>query len=292
MPGLDFISEGIAYEVERDILKNSGKSEVAVDLGTPSFPYLAYGPLLESIAGKEIPSDQRLLLGAMALLTRVPSAALNNLCELYRYGEGTAAWQLFEHMVKNIIQGFKGYADYVATSIIPMFYNILDKSDILVAGMQVYERLITKGLDTRNRNPFLEDAFLKNKMDVVGFNKVAAKYLERMVFQEKPFGSAEISWIGEPGSVVSMPQHMHDAFAALQSCIHYVQQHFASEELKVSRRPLGQVKCPYSGACAVEVDRGRPQACRSAPWKSPADEHPTKCVYQVGVEAFYQTVTT
>lgn len=111
-----------------------------------------------------------------------------------------------------------------------------------------------------------------------------------MIFQEKPFGEAEISWIGEKGSVVSMPAHMHDAFAALQSCIHYVQQHFASDVLQVSRRPLGQVRCAYSGACSVEVDRGHSQACKSEPWKSQTDEPFLKCVYQVGVEAFYHTI--
>ncbi|OSN63085.1 hypothetical protein BV349_04633 [Pseudomonas syringae pv. actinidiae] len=290
LPSLDFISEGIAYEIERDILKRSGKSSIEVDLGTPSFPYLAYGPLLESLVGRAIPSDERLFLGAMALLTRVPSAALNSLCRLHHYEEDTLASHTFQDMVHRIIQDFKGYSDYVTTSIIPTLYGVLGTSDILEAGMQVYERLITKGLETRARNPFLESAFLDNKMDVIGFNKVAAKYLERMTFQEKHFGEAEISWIGEKGSVVSMPAQMHDAFAALQSCIHYVQQHFASDVLQVSCRPLGQVQCPYSGACSVEVDRGHPQACKSEPWKSQADEPLLKCVYQVGVEAFYQTI--
>ncbi|RRV55504.1 hypothetical protein EGJ15_24385 [Pseudomonas sp. p99-361] len=290
LPGLDFISEGIAYEVERDILKKSGKSAVEVDLSTPSFPYLAYGPLLESIVGRAIPSDERLFLGAMALLTRVPSAALNNLCKLHHDGEGTKAAQAFEVMVAGIVKNFKDYSDYVISSIIPMLYGVFGASDVLNAGMQVYERLIVKGLKTRLRNSFLESAFLNNKMDVTGFNKVAAKYLERMTFQEKPFGEAEISWVGEEGSVVSMPAHMHDAFAALQSCIHYMQQHFASHVLQVSRRPLGQVRCPYSGACSVEIDRGNPQACKYEPWQSNVDESLPKCVYQVGVEAFYQTL--
>jgi hypothetical protein len=65
MPGLKFITEGIAYEIERDIKMRWGISATEVDLSTPAYPYLMYGPLLEYLAGTKLSSKERIATGLL-----------------------------------------------------------------------------------------------------------------------------------------------------------------------------------------------------------------------------------
>jgi hypothetical protein len=292
VPGLDFITEGIAYEIERDIRKRAGTSEYEVDLMTPSYPYLAFAPLVDQLAGRKLPSDERVFIGSVALLTSNPSASMTNICELHKFGEGTKQGKILEQMVGNIISGFAQYAEYVRVAIIPMFYSIFSGSPILVKGMEVYEKLILTALNSRLKHPLLELSFLRETMDKEGFEKIALNLLERVIFQGKPGFASEIKWIGRPGSVASYSSDMHEAFAVLQACIHYVQQHFKINRLE-TRESLKPTSCPFRGACKVEQDSGQPDICGSRPWLAEScEEIKEKCVYQAGIEAFKATVAS
>lgn len=285
-PGLDFITEGIAYEIDRGIRIHAGVSRFVVDTATPAFPYLAFGPLLEFLAGGEVPSDQRVILGTLALLAPSPSVALTSLSELQGCEEGTSGAALFTAIVNDISNGFSNYSELFRDWHIPMFYKIFAGSEILSKGMQVYEKLMLKGLDSRRQRQFMELDFLRIPMTVKNFNNITAKLLERVVFQRKLGAELEIRWEGAKGSVVTMSADMHEAFAVLQSCIHYVQQHLQDKRLE-TQAPLRPAQCPFSGACTVEHSAGNPEICRSTPWEvKNIGEDGSVCTYQAGVDAF------
>jgi hypothetical protein len=286
MPGLDFITEGIAYEIERDIRKRAGTSAFEVDANTPSFPYLAYGPLLEFLAGGKVSSDERVIIGTMALLATSPSVALTSLSKLQGREEGTLGAAVFTTIVKDILEGFDNYSEYFCETLIPMFYQVFSGSEILTKGMQVYEKLILKGLNSRRERQCLELAFLREHMNIKNFNNIAATLLERVVFQGKPDSAIEIRWEGGKESVVTMSPDMHEAFAILQSCIHYVQQHLTNGGLE-TKKPLRSTPCPFSGACTVEHAAGGPEVCRSRPWDAKnIAKNSALCTYQAGINAF------
>lgn len=290
LPGLDFITEGIAYEIERAIRIKGGESRYEVDLDTPSFPYLAYGPLVESIAGRELSSDVKVFIGSMALLTSNPSAALYNLSELHKYADGTPQSKILEAYVNNIVYQFEEYAEYVRSSIIPMFRNIFSKSSVLDRGMQVYERLIIKALASRIKYKCIELAFLNQPMDEKGFTNASVNILERIIFQGKPNFASEIKWVGQKGSVASMPREMHEAFSVLQASIHYAQHHLTATHIETTER-LMETACPFTGACTVEHDAGRPDACRRTPWSAKSSgDIKVLCTYQAGIEALQLTL--
>lgn len=285
-PGLDFITEGIAYEIERDIRIRAGVAESEADTHTPGFPYLAFGPLLEFLAGCEVPADQRVVLGTLALLAPSPSVALTSLSQLQRYEEGTSGAVMFTAIVNDILDGFENYSGLFRDRHIPMFYKIFEGSELLSKGLQVYEKLLLKGLDVRRQRQFLELAFLREPMTIKNFKNIAANLLERVVFQGKPGGELEIRWEGAEGSVVDLPADMREAFAVLQSCIHYVQQHLKDTRFE-TQEPLRPTPCPFSGACTVESMAGKPEVCRSTPWEvENIAQDGTVCIYQAGVDSF------
>jgi hypothetical protein len=94
MPGLKFITEGIAYEIERDIKMRWGISATEVDLSTPAYPYLMYGPLLEYLAGTKLSSKERIAIGLYHCATS-PSVVLTSLSKLTSRKPGTLGATLF-----------------------------------------------------------------------------------------------------------------------------------------------------------------------------------------------------
>lgn len=290
LPGLDFITEGIAYEIERAIRMKAEESRHEVDLGTPDFPYLAYGPLVESIVGRKVSSEVKVLIGSTALLTSNPSAALYQLCELHKYEDGTPQAEFRKVYINNIEHQFEQYAEYVRTNILPMFKRMFSKSAVLAKGMQVYERLIIQALVSRIHYKCIELIFLNEPMDEKGFTSAVMKILERIVFQGKPNFASEIKWVGHKGGVASMSHDMHEAFSVLQASIHYAQHHLTATHIETKER-LKETACPFTGACTVEHDAGRPEACRRTPWaaKSSGDIK-VLCTYQAGIEALQSTI--
>lgn len=290
MPGLKFITEGIAYEIERDIKMRWGISAAKVDLSTPAYPYLMYGPLLEHLAGTKLTSKERIAIGLLSLLATSPSVVLTSLSKLTSRKPGTLGATLFTAIEQSTLEGFESYSTHFIDDLIPMIYKVLSGSEILTKGMEVYEALILKGLQSRTKHSALEIAFLVDKMDIETFDYIAGNLLERVIFQKKPDSALEIRWVGNEKRVEQMTRDMHEAFAVLQSCIHYVQQHLKSNRLE-TRQSLNPTPCPFKGACTVEQAAGNPQVCRSNPWGAyNLGENSVPCVYQAGVDAFKSLV--
>jgi len=65
--GYSFVTEGIAYEVDRGIRHLQGAAEDTLDDGVPSYPYLTYGKLVDSWVGRPTTPEERVMLGNAAL---------------------------------------------------------------------------------------------------------------------------------------------------------------------------------------------------------------------------------
>ena len=63
--GYDFISEGIAYEVDREVRRNNDPSIVDPDSGIPLYPYLAYRQVVDHFVGRPTAALERIELGSL-----------------------------------------------------------------------------------------------------------------------------------------------------------------------------------------------------------------------------------
>ena len=79
--GYNFISEGIAYEAEREVRRFSSSRQSDLDHGVLPYPYLIYGALIDALVGRKSTPQERIDLGVFALLTTSPGASLIALCE-------------------------------------------------------------------------------------------------------------------------------------------------------------------------------------------------------------------
>ncbi|MBT2787787.1 MULTISPECIES: hypothetical protein [unclassified Halomonas] len=65
--GLSFITEGVAYEVEREMRRLSGIPDNDLDLHVPIFPYLAYRKAIRNWSGRDLQAHDLIAIGITAL---------------------------------------------------------------------------------------------------------------------------------------------------------------------------------------------------------------------------------
>jgi hypothetical protein len=79
--GHDLISEGVAYEVEREIrFANRTNSVLDADTGTPLYPYIAYQQIVDHFMGRPTTAQERIDVGVCALMT-APLRLVDDLLE-------------------------------------------------------------------------------------------------------------------------------------------------------------------------------------------------------------------
>ena len=265
-PGLDFITEGVAYEIERETRRLAGIPEEILDDQTPSYPYLIFRPLVDFLTGHQSSAEDRIVIGTLALLSHSPSEGLIRVCEVIRTEAEEGSNEGFGDYTNQLLNHFKNYSDHVIESQLATIASILSGSEVLSTGASVYCQLIRTALVKRQEYPVMEAAFIKSKMDAGGFLQRSLRMLERQVCQEKNWSANVISWIGLPGSVADQPDETLQAFSILQSAIHYVQQHFTTDSI-VPTAQLRDTPCPFSGACETQVEKNFPTVCDTRPWE-------------------------
>jgi hypothetical protein len=297
VPGLDFISEGVAYTVEREIRRKAfikeGISEIYLDSETPSYPYLAFEPLVNYLSGRETTPEERVRIGNLALLAPNPSEALVFLCESVRDDGIDGGSSEFKRCASIILELFAEYSAHIINVQIPALVTMFSTSIVLSKGMQVYEKLIKTALASRLEHPSMEQNFIMHEMTKDSFIKLSSFMLERLVCQEKPGGESEITWVGVEGSVASLPQDKLEAFAVLQSSIHYMQHHFTQDGRFSSSHDLQSAMCPFSGACSIEGSCESDDICKNRPWDAHHMGGPgVICTYEAGKFAVRSEVKT
>lgn len=265
-PGLDFISEGVAYEVDREVRRLAGLPEIVLDEQTPSYPYLVFRPLVDFLIGQQSSAEERIVIGTLALLDHSPSEGLVRVCEVIRAQLEEGSGQRFSDYLSQLLDRFKNYSNHIIESQLSIIVSILSNSEVLSTGASIYCQLIRTALVKRQERPVMEVAFIESKMDAEDFLQHSLRMLERQVCQEKVWSSNVISWIGLPGSVADQPDEALRAFSVLQSAVHYVQHHFTTDAILPTAQ-LRETPCPFSGACEAQFERNFPKVCDTKPWE-------------------------
>ncbi|MBL5906111.1 hypothetical protein [Serratia fonticola] len=288
--GLNFISEGVAYEIEREIRKGAGIPESMLDDQTPIFPYLAYKPFIDHLVGRETSSEERISIGNYALLTSSASKGLLDGCYSLKLDSELNTSENFDSYKKTTLSKFKSRVNNINEMEMKNLLETLKGSEILSKGFEFYSQLILTALNMRLSDPNVEMKLIEKQMTGDDFNKLTSNILERWVCQEKADRLDEINWIGCPGGLIESEEETLSAVSILQSCIHYVQCHFSLEGNIIETLKLPNIKCPFSGACQVEEDEGNPDVCKTKPWNfkrnNQEQEYDNKvCWYIAGVKA-------
>lgn len=284
LPGLDFISEGIAYEIEREQRRLSGIPEYFLDLHTPGYPYLAFRPLLEFLIGRSTTSEERIIIGSLALLHTPPSCSLIEICEALRNDslQGNGSTEEFDKCKSFILNDFRKRSLGPNSIFTAPIKQIVTGSPDLSLGVDVYITLINKGLILRSKHPALELVFLEKALSPDEFRNLTLQLLERLVCQEKLGAESRLEWIGVAGSIADLSEEVFQRLTILQTSIHYMQQHITRSGLAATHR-IKDTPCPYWGACEVANEYGNPADCGTRPWLvSIADGKSKVCWYEAG----------
>lgn len=283
--GIHFITEGIAYEVDRENRRKIGAWN-NLDEHTPAYPYLAYQPLIDSLVGRETSLYERIILGTCALLEMSPGKGLLHACEMLKTEKATYSRGFIEYVLE-LKKSLELFRQDLLNNVMPnMIYNFRG-SNTLQAGVKEYLKLISKSLAERCFTPFMELSFIHITSPDVFFRKIA-DLVPQWICQEKPNGKAEISLIGHPDAVNVIDEV---AISALQSAFHYVQLHLKADGRIIGTKEIPRTHCPFSGGCQAQLQGDNLQVCNQAPWNTQFPEqdgikNPT-CFYNLGVRSLY-----
>ncbi|MDH1511349.1 hypothetical protein N5I28_16495 [Pseudomonas mosselii] len=284
-PGLDFISEGIAYEVEREQCLLSGIDGKDVDSQTPSYPYLAYQPFIDHFVGRPTTPLERITIGNLALMTPSPSNFIFELCSALNkdFLNGTKKNYVFNKIGAKIRAAFKAGITKSELSQVSQIKMLLGGSVDLMQGAELFCSLIDKGLELRSERTSMELLFVERKLTPYMFRSATASLLERLVCQEKVEPPHKIQWTGSKDSIVARSGLELQKLGVLQTAIHYLQQHFTNQGALGDTAELLESVCPFEGACPQQNGYKDPDLCKTKPWNvSVGDGKSQVCWYEAG----------
>lgn len=275
--GYSFVTEGVAYQVDREIRRLQGETS-SLDDGVPAYPYQAYGALIDAWVGRATSPTERILIGNVALGSTSVGPALKRACSLVKSAALSAELSLATMMAEASANSRQ------VVDLLTEVVNGIGADATLLAGLRSYIKLVERGSQLRTEFNAPELKLLQPGLDREGLHEVMGYLLDAMILQEKPEGGLVIDWIG-PGDVAK--DHFEASqLAAVQSAFHFNQLHLRSATL-VPTSDLRAVQCPYKGACGVQLDGDEARHCSSAPWKTFSGAAPGApvCWYAAGVMA-------
>ena len=284
-PGLDFLSEGIAYEIEREQRRVPQFSEKILDSQTPSYPYLAYRPLVEHLVGYSTTPQERILIGNLALLSSAPAKTFFELCAAIKRDKDRGDGKKFEQdrIGDNIYGNFLKHVSNPKFSYTDQLKELLSGSSDHIEGLEIYCKLIDKGLKQRTNTFMLEQMMIQKKFSADEFRDFTLNILERLVCQDKVDDDSVIEWIAPLNGVIAeLPEEILQKLSVLQTSIHYLQQHFTADGRLGSTAQLQESACPFSGACETQKQYGYPTDCGRKPWNVSVDGGKKVCWYEAG----------
>ncbi len=260
--GLNFITEGVAYEVEREVWKTNGVPSLSIDSRTPIFPYLAYEPLVNYLAGRPTTPLERIKVGNAALMHYSPSQGFVNACVALR--KSTSSLDKF---LQNSISEFDFYLDGDFEKNINQLKEFYAHTDKLRVPFEHYVSRLISTSKKRIHDPCFEEIFFQKQLTPKTLKEISSTLAEHVVIQEKSDGNAVLDYFGNENGLASSSDEEIAWFTILCSAIHFVKQHFTNDGRVAETKSLKDAPCPFSGACHVERAEGNPETCKKAPWK-------------------------
>ncbi|UVM13880.1 hypothetical protein [Pseudomonas protegens] len=282
--GLQFLTEGIAYEIDRSIRRKSGVWQ-DLDESTPAFPYLVYQPLIDFLIGRDSSEAERIVLGTCALLSFSPGAEFVRACATLR--TGTLEGKAFHDYLAELQGRLKLFGRHLDYKLLPEARKSFRGAPSVLQGLDDYILIVNSAFKYRLEYPCFELAFCD--IDSVGlFHNVVAAIAPQWICQEKPDGGAVIDWHGNKHIVDAIDQI---AISTLQSIFHYIQVHVSMSGNFNPTAKIKSVRCPFFGACAVQKDNKFPSECSTRPWDVKlafSDEGKRQvCFYNSGAKSLY-----
>lgn len=278
--GLSFITEGVAYEVEREMRRLSGIPERDLDNKVNFFPYLAFRVLVRSWSGRDLNPREFILVGVAALASSFAGEGLRVICEALKNSERPLGEVLDVERAK-----FDPEAAFVIAALRDQRTDLVP-GDVTWDAMGEYMALAEVGVTMRKAHWVPELVFLERYPTPEEFKGRVGALLDCLVVQEKPDKKLALHWIG-PGKVAASEAAMQH-LGSLQSALHFSQLHLTPDGGAYSTADLSRtaITCPFSGGCQSEADDGEPRECKTAPWKRfiPSQPNQPLCWYAAGVK--------
>ncbi|MBY5170093.1 hypothetical protein FP359_09505 [Klebsiella variicola] len=288
--GINLITEGIAYEIDREIRRKIGAWD-DLDEHTPPYPYLLFQHLIDYLVGRKTSLYERLILGVCALLEIAPGKGLLRACRMLKSFKTTTS-EGFCNYILTLKQGLEGFKNDLKNQVMPNMIRNFSGSSSLQGGVEKYLDFVSISFEKRCTSPLMELGFMHITSHETFFRKIAS-LVPQWICQEKQNNKAEISLIGDPAIVNAVDEV---ALSILQSAFHYVQLHLKSDGTTRRTSDIPSVKCPFIGACQAQSQVTDSKSCAHAPWSSTFREQegikkPT-CFYSHGVKSlFYEDHT-
>ncbi|RZU36726.1 hypothetical protein EV700_3192 [Fluviicoccus keumensis] len=199
--GLGFITEGIAYEVDREIRHLNGMAESELDSETRIFPYLAYRVLIRSWSGRDLDAHDRIAIGVAALASQFSGRLLVTIC-----GELKNTARSLDSVLAMANKSCLDESKQVL-ALLRKQRDDLSKGDVIWTAMGEYMRLAEAGVQLRQNSSAPEFAFLSRTMSSEEFRNCIGGMLDCLVIQSKPGKLLEMYWIG-PGQIAKDDRSM------------------------------------------------------------------------------------
>lgn len=286
--GINFITEGVAYEVDREVRRKVGVWD-NLDEHTPPYPYLMFQHLVDFLVGRKTSLYERIILGVCALLEISPGTGLLRACEMLKRYRATSSKGFCNYVLK-LKLGLDGFREDLKYKVMPNMIHNFRGSSSLQGGVREYLEFVSLSFEKRCAAPLMELCFIHIDSPNLFFRKIA-ELVPQWIYQEKSGGEAEINLVGDPSVVNAVDE---SALSVLQSAFHYVQLHLRADGTLRKTSDMPSVKCPFMGACKAQLQAKNPKTCAQAPWNTTFDEYegmktPT-CFYSHGVRSlFYES---
>ncbi|MGP2832037.1 hypothetical protein ACTVKO_01830 [Serratia nevei] len=278
--GLGFITEGVAYEIDREMRRLNGTSDENLDLHTPIFPYLAYREAIKIWSSRILQSREIIAIGITALSHIYPGFWLTTICEKLRNSSESVDAVL--EKARNTC--LKGSERIIA--MLRLQRNDLSKGDVLWTAIGQYMELAEAGVRLRQKNWAPEFDFISNALKPNDFKKLIGSMIDCLFIQEKSSQEVDLYWIG-PG-IIAGNEKTASCLGALQSALHFSQLHLKTDGTAVATSALKEksISCPFSGGCQQERNDQYPDACKASPWTrfTPSSPGELVCWYAAGVK--------
>jgi hypothetical protein len=282
--GYNLITEGIAYEVDREIRRENGTLDCDLDQCTPPYPYLAYGALIDHLLDRHATARERIFVGVAALQSSSPAASLIEICGRLQHLAPNTASSATDSLLAPIDLG-NTFAHLIQRTLEPEIKALGGSPAAPWGGYDVLA-LFKEGFKLRSANGVLEFAFIGRPMDKNAYRSCVATMVDCCVLQAKPDDKVILEWVG-PG-IVAKTDDDAARIGVFQASLHFAGLHVLQDGRMCATSTLPPRVCPYSGACQAEIDDGMPDACRTRPWTRYQEVSlgGHMCWYAAGVKTF------
>ncbi|PZP04318.1 MAG: hypothetical protein DI621_25050 [Pseudomonas protegens] len=281
--GYNIITEGIAYEIERDVRNRiTGEMGSQLEYSTPVLPYRLYRPIVEALVGRACTVEELVKVGTFSLQNKIPSWGLKAAAFALKQGILDRFTTIMEADNQEAVRGYRTTIDSLLTT---TFAGAAVKK-----GLVILDRIVMGAVKRRAQSPYFELEFLREPLTLEVFKEIIIDQdlPARCILQEKSGGKSELFWMGN--DIGNLSDVECGAISTLQCALQYSQLHLAptgsfnnTAELPNSPHDLS---CPYLNACPLRERKTDPALCAKSPWMHDLDiESGNVCWYVNGVKS-------